>query len=124
MGRVSPLLFVLGLLSSPVQAAVAPQGHLQGIAARPAASFEARDARRFDELVGLVVDAFRDTVAVYGGTLVKDADWGSDSVNATAYVRGDIWTIKAWGGLFFLTVRRPPRSLLLPCTEVVRFAVG
>lgn len=31
---------------------------------------------------------------------MKELDWDSRTVNATAYIRGDIWTIFAWGGLY------------------------
>lgn len=101
------LIFALGfsgLLSAQVitpsarASVVSPQQQAK-LSARPTPEFVGGE-ERFNELIDEVVDGFQGTVRAYGGTLVKQADWNSKTVNATAYIRGDIWKILAWGGLY------------------------
>ena len=105
-GRMN-LLFALGfwgvlstlVLTQSAQATVvSPQQQAQ-LSKLPVPEFVGAEDR-FNELIDEVVTAFQRTVAAHGGTLVKEADWDSKFVNATAYIRGDVWKILVWGGLF------------------------
>jgi hypothetical protein len=55
---------------------------------------------RFNALIDEVAKTVEPTVRARGGHIEQLAEWESDSVNATAYRTGDVWTIRVWGGLY------------------------
>jgi hypothetical protein len=88
------------LMTTSALARISPDSRLESVKLRPIAEFAPADELRFNELVDEIVDQFQDTVRAYGGTLVKDVNWNSAIVNATAHVIGSKWTIVAFGGLY------------------------
>lgn len=95
-------ILVSVVLASPAFGEVVSQDIQRNLKPQSASAFTGGNEARFNELIEAVVVALQETANAYDGTLVKEANWSSNNVNATATVDGDTWKIIAWGGLYRL----------------------
>ncbi len=85
---------------------------------RPVLNKSDEQRNTFFELVRKVEYAYKDLIESYGKIFTVTADWEESKVNAAAWIKGDSYNFKIFGGLYRFETITDDAFLLVACHEV------
>jgi len=107
-------LYLLLLIPSLINAAAIPENGLS----RPVGAKSNNEEKIFNTLIDKVEKAYRPYIESYSKEFNVERYWDDPKVNAAAWIKGDSYNFKIYGGLFRFETISHDAFLLVACHEV------